>query len=313
MGGEKARYKVTNWAQYNKSLERRGDVTIWIPEDACSTWHAKPTGNPGNPFTYSDAAIECALTIRAVFHLPLRSTVGFIKSILRLMNLQIETPHYSTLSRRTRNLDLELDVLAKTGPLHLAIDSTGLKVFGEGEWKVRTHGADKRRVWRKLHIGVDIETKEIVSMELTENCMHDSSQTAKLLPKNRKIAAVYGDGAYDNQNSYQPISEAGAEAKIPPRSGACLTPKHIKKTKGTALRDQNVKDMWKQGRKEWKVSTGYHKRSHVENAMYRIKTIFGGRVSSREKTRQKSEARIKIRALNRITNLGMPESVKKSW
>lgn len=309
----KAQYRVKNWKEYNKSLERRGDVTLWIPEDAESAWFAQPTGNPGNPFTYSDTAIECALTLRALFHLPLRSTVGFLKSILCMMGLKLDIPHYSTLSRRAATLELELGKLSGQGPLHLAIDSTGLKVFGEGEWKVRIHGADKRRVWRKYHIGVDVQTKEIVSMELTESNVHDSNVTDALIPSDRDLAAVYADGAYDNQNAYAPIAQAGAQAKIPPRSGAALTPRSVQKTPGTMLRDANVRAVWKSGRDAWKHESGYHRRSLAENAMYRVKTIFGGKVSSRKIENQRSEAAIKTRALNKMTQLGMPKSVKKSW
>lgn len=178
---------------------------------------------------------------------------------------------------------------------------------------MRTHGADKRRVWRKYHIGVDVATREIVTLELTGNGVHDSTVTGKLIPHGRNVDAVYADGAYDNKNAYDEIAKAGAKAKVPPRSGAALTPRHTKATPGTALRDANVRQVWKLGRERWKVDSGYHQRSVAENAMYRVKTIFGGNLNSRKIERQKTEAALKTRALNKMTQLGMPESLKKSW
>lgn len=309
----KAEYRVSNWRDYNRALEQRCNITLWLPNDAVAAWSAKPTGAPGNPFTYSDAAIECALTIRALFRLPLRSTVGLLKSLFRLQGLEVNVPHYSTLSRRAANLEVDLASLSRQGPIHLALDSTGLKVFGEGEWKVRMHGADKRRVWRKYHIGLDVGTREIITHELTESGVHDSTVTENLIPQGKRVHAIYADGAYDNKNAYDAIAKVGATAKVPPRSGAALTPRSTKVTPGTVLRDANVREVWRLGRARWKVDSGYHQRSLAENAMYRMKTIFGGSLNSRKIQRQKTEIAIKTRALNKMTQMGMPKSFKRTW
>lgn len=309
----KSTYRVRNWSEYNRALIRRGDLTVWVDDAALKAWVAKPDPHHvGQPFFYSNNAIECCLTLRSLFHLPLRSTQGFLFSLFKLMGVELQVPDYSTLSRRAETLDVDLESFPSTGGVHLVIDSTGFKVFGEGEWKVRTHGASKRRTWKKMHIAVNAKTFDVLSVETTSRDVHDTKVTSRLIPKNEKIEAIYADKAYDNKVSLDPIAEAGAKAIIPPRSGAALTAAK-KLTPGLKQRNEHVKRIWKVGEEAWKVESNYHTRSLVETTMFRYKQIFGERLRGRKDETQKNEMRVWSRALNRMTHLGMPESYKKSW
>jgi Transposase DDE domain len=157
---EKAVYRIRNWSDYNRALVRRGSLTVWVDQESLDAWNYQGPAQWGGQYVYSDTAMQCLLTLRAVFHLPLRATQGMAQSVFQLMGLDLAVPHYSTLSRRAA--DLEVDLARKSqGPLHLVLDSTGLKVYGEGEWKVRKHGYSKRRTWRKLHLAIDARSHEI--------------------------------------------------------------------------------------------------------------------------------------------------------
>ena len=223
----KSKYRVTNWAAYNRALVSRGEVTFWIEEAVLSGWRA--TGGKGK--RYSDAAILCALSLRAVFRMPLRQTQGFLTSLKILLGLTIRVPHYSTVARRAVGLDVPRPSRASAGgPVHLAIDSPpirlgGLKVFGEGEWKIRLHGKDKRRVWRKLHLAVDTTTGKILAHALTVNERHDGPELPDLLARiERPVAAVYADMTYDALANHAAILAREARPVIPPRKGAAISP-----------------------------------------------------------------------------------------
>ena len=209
----KPRYRVTNWRAYNRALISRGSITLWTFEEVIAGWRA--TGGKG--LRYSDVAMRAALSLRAVFRLPLRQTQGFLLSLKRLLGLAIDIPHYSTFCRRARSLDVAKPARpAGDGPLHLAIDATGLKVHGEGEWKTRTHGKDRRRVWRKLHLGVDLEPGEIAAQALTPSETHDGTELQGLLAQvERPITAVCADKAYDSFDSHRGILARQAQPVIP--------------------------------------------------------------------------------------------------
>jgi hypothetical protein len=212
------------------------------------------------------------------------------------------SPHYSTLSRRACSLELSLAAPQKI--THLVIDSTGLKVYGEGEWKVRTHGADKRRTWRKFHIAMDASTHQITASLITDKDLLDRNATADLLEQTTsEIERVCGDGAYDFEQCYRAIKKQHAIALIPPRSDAVIRGKSP-----FEQRDENLREIRKLGRKQWKVESTYHKRSLVECAFFRLKTIFSDRLRSQRDDTQRAEAKIRCLALNRMTRLGMPES-----
>ena len=298
-----ARHRIRDWAHYNKALVQRGSLTLWIDSRATDTWIDHSWAHRrGRRRTYTDAAILCALLLREVYHLPLRSTQGLVLSVLRLMRVGLPVMHYSTLCRRARSLELSL--AARQHIRHLVIDSTGLKVYGEGEWKVRIHGADKRRTWRKLHISMDASTQQITSAIVTDKDELDRTVLPVLLKHTQaKIERVGADGAYDFEQCYRAIKGRAATPLIPPRSDAVVRGKSP-----FEQRDENVREIKKRGRTKWKKQSGYHKRSLVECAFFRLKTIFSDKLKSRTMERQKIEATLRCLALNRMTELGMPQS-----
>ena len=302
----KPRYRVTNWRDYNRALVARGAITLWVDEAVLAGWRA--TGGKG--LRYSDAAILCALSLRAVLGLTLRQTQGLLLSLMRLLGLAIEVPHYSTFCRRAGALAVPKLARPAGGPLHLAIDATGLKVYGEGEWKVRVHGPAKRRVWRKLHLGVDALTGEILAHALTPSETHDGTELPDLLAAvDGPIAAVYADKAYDAFDIHSAILARAARPVIPPRKGAAIRPpprvKNPPPTRGTAV--ARIAEI---GRKAWKEETGYHRRSLAETAMSRYKTIIGASLKARTLANQRTEAAVAVRCINRFTALGMPRSIR---
>jgi hypothetical protein len=299
----KRQYRIRNWQEYNRALIGRGSLTLWIDVRATDTWldHSCPARR-GRRRTYTDAAILCALLLREAYHLPLRSTQGLVHSVLRLMQVRLASPHYSTLSRRACRLELSLAAPKKIR--HLVIDSTGLKVYGEGEWKVRTHGKDKRRTWRKLHIAMDASTHQLTAASITDKDLLDRNALSGLLEQTTaEVERVCGDGAYDFEQCYRAIKKQEAIALIPPRSDAVIRGKSP-----FEQRDENLREIRRVGRKQWKRESAYHKRSLVECAFFRLKTIFSDRLRAQRIDTQSAEARIRCLAMNRMSELGMPQS-----
>lgn len=309
MPGKAVTYRVRNWSQYNRSLIDRGNIIVWFSQDALEGWSSdKPRSGRGRPEEYSDAAIKCCLVLRSLYHLPLRATQGFVEGMIHLLNLDIKAPDYTLLSKRSGDLKVLLKALPSKEPINIVVDSTGLKIFGEGEWKMRCHGKSKRRSWRKIHLAVNSDTHEIVGCEVTDHKTHDCDKMDDVLP-DHKLGEVCADGAYDNQKSYDAIVSRGGTPLIPPRSGAALTKNP---SEGMAMRNHTVQACWAIGRDNWKKGNNYHQRSLAETAMYRLKTIFGPRLASRNDANQLQETLIKAQILNRMTHLGMPDSYRKS-
>jgi transposase len=302
----KAKYRVTNWPDYDAALIRRGDLTVWLTEEAVAAWHAPASGKRGGQPVYSDLAIETALALRLVLHLPLRQTEGALRSIINLLGVTIKVPDHTTFSRRSAGLAILPRKLARDEPVHLLIDSTGLKIYGEGEWLDQKHGIRARRRWRKLHLAVDAEGQEIVASDLTADDVGDVTVLPDLLDQvEGPVAAVIADGAYDGQPVYDAVAARHPEADviIPPRSTAVPD--------GTAnQRDQHIKGIEEHGRRGWQRQTGYGRRSLVETAMFRYKTIIGRSLHARTLRNQRTETKIGCKVLNRMTSLGMPVSVR---
>lgn len=297
-------YRVRNWRDYNSALVRRGSLTLWVEQRAVGAWREQRARvGRGRRRTYSDAAVLCALTLREVYGLPLRATQGLVGSVLRLLGAALPAPHYSTLSRRAASLEVKLPRLGG-GPLHLAVDSTGVKLYGEGEWKVRLHGAERRRTWRKLHLMVDHRTHEAVACSMSEQYVLDRRELPRLLGEvEGEVAEVLGDGAYDFQDCYAAIHERGARSVIPPKKRARVRGgPEFRDRDAAVLRGREV------GRDGWKREAGYHRRSLAETAMMRLKTIFSDRLKAREWRRQETELRVRCAAMNKMTGLGMPRS-----
>ena len=298
------KYHVSNWAEYNEGLRRRGDLTVWFDEEAIANWKADKTGKPGGQRVYSDMAIETGLVVRMVYKLAYRQTEGFLHSIASLLGLGIEIPDYSTLSRRSRLLRKKLRIpkAASTQPIHLMIDSTGLRIHVGTARK-----PPKQRAWRKLHIAVDRETGNIVASELTASRARDATRVPALLTQiQAPLVSVAADSAYDKEAVYEAI-EAHSPGRrtrvvIPPQRNATLS-----QNSNTAMqeRDRHIRAIERHGRREWYKLSGYTKRSMVENAVYRYKAIIGPEMRARTLARQRVEHRIGCEILNKMAALGM--------
>jgi hypothetical protein len=310
---QKASYRIRNWAAYNNSLVERGSLTVWISDEVIEGWNPVPEGprQRGGQMAYSDRAIECLLTLKAVFKLPYRQTEGFGRSLIALLGVNVTVPDYTTLCKRSVDLDVDLSPCQGQGPKHIVVDSTGLKVYGEGEWKVRQHGYTKRRTWRKLHLSVDETTQSIEAVVLTEASVDDAEAGRQLLDETAgPIQQVSGDGTYDKRKFYEACEKHEVEhIAVPPQRNAKIW-QHGNSSKPPLPRDQNLRRIRRVGRKRWKEEVGYHRRSLAETTMFRFKTIFGNTLSTRTLARQVVEARIKCAALNRMTQLGMPDSYR---
>jgi len=306
-------YRVRNWSEYNKSLINRGNLTIWISEQALAHWYqVERSGKRGSSLTYSNLAIEACLMVKMLFKLPLRQTEGFVNSLFEMMQIAVAAPDYTTLCRRLSSIEVKLPLRALGEKLHLCIDSTGVKVSGEGEWKVRTHGWSKRRTWRKLHLAIDAETQQIVGVEATSNAVDDAAAVEELLnqvPVGTEVEEVSADGAYDKRKTYNALNKHGTKAIIPPRKNAKIW-QHGNSKKERHIRDENLRRIRKAGRKGWKIESGYHRRSLAETGVFRYKQTFGAEVSSRKEENQFNEMKLKCQILNLMTFCGMPQSEK---
>lgn len=303
-------YRLRNWHQYTNALKQRGSLTFHFADDVTQGWlNPNKTGKPGASDTYSDLAIQACLSLKVVFRLPLRQAQGLVQSVLGLLGLDLPTPDYSTLSRRQSALAVPLPRSgSRDEPIHVVIDSTGLKVFGEGEWQVKKHGASKRRTWRKLHLGVDEATGEIVAIVTTEADVADGTAFAPVLAQVQgPLRQCSCDGAYDWWEIWEAIAARGAIATIPPRTGAVIR-QHGNCHAPPLPRDQVLRFVRRHGLHRWKEQSGYSRRSLAETTMMRQKVIFGPSLSSRSLARQAVECRLRCALLNRFTALGMPDS-----
>jgi hypothetical protein len=307
-GTRKGTYKVVNWRKYNESLVQRGSITFWFSEEVIAQWdHANNERRRGHPFVFSDRAIECLLVIRELFQLPYRQTEGLARSLTGLMQVEVAIPDYTSLAKRAAKLHISLDVARHRTPIDVVVDSTGLKVFGEGEWKMRQHGKTKRRTWRKLHLAVNPDTHEIEAETLTENSCHDADQVDDLLDQVRSpVDSFYGDGAYDQRKVYRTLAGRAVRAIIPPRRNAKIS-QHGNAGRSPLPRDVAIRAIRRQGRKAWKESVGYHRRSLSETAMQRMKGCFGDHLKNRLLPNQRAELRLRSKLLNKFTHLGLPE------
>lgn len=308
---KKTSYRIKNWSEYNKSLVSRGSITVWIDDEVLENWHPRPEKKRkrGGQVQYSDQAILCLLMLKAVYGLPYRQTIGFAASILALLKIEVQVPDYTLLCKRSQGLSIPLGSSQSREPKHLVLDSTGLKIYGEGEWKVRQYGYSKRRTWRKLHLGVNENTQEIEVMVLTEASVDDAEAGKTIVNEViGEIDQVDADGAYDKRKFYEVCTKRGVQhIVVPPRRDAKIW-QHGNCKKPPLPRDENLRRIRTVGRPKWKRESGYHQRSLAETAVFRFKIIFGNSLSTRTLSRQLTEAQIKVAALNRMTQLGMPDS-----
>jgi hypothetical protein len=303
--------KVTNSAAYDASLRQRGSLTVWFTEEAAAAWKAEPRTTRGGQRWYSPLAILTALTLRAAFRLALRQAEGLIGSIIDLLGLDLAVPDHTTLSRRAETLKVPRPRPRKDGqPIHLLVDSTGLKLCGTGEWLVEKHGAKTRRSWRKLHIGMDAGTGQIVAVTLTTKEVDDGCQVGPLLDQvMAPVTSFTADGAYDQEGVSAAVAERHPEAAIivPPRSTA--VPSATTETAPTQ-RDRHLQFVAAHGRAAWQKASGYTARARVEATIGRFKQVIGDGLRSRTDRRRSTEVEVAVHALNRMLDLGRPISVR---
>ena len=311
------RHKVTNWPAYDASLRQRGSLTVWFTDEAIQAWAAEPRTTRGGQPWYSSLAILTALTLRAVFRLALRQTEGLIGSVIRLLGLELPVPDHTTLSRRAATLDVprpRSGISAEAGnsaePMHLLVDSTGLKLCGAGEWLLEKHGTKTRRSWRKLHLGVDTDTGQIVASTLTNHDVDDGSQTGPLLDQfTGAVASFTGDGAYDQDGVYASVGERhpAAAVVVPPRATAA--PSRMAESEPTQ-RDRHLQLIAERGRMAWQKTSGYTNRARAETAISRFKRVIGDGLRSHTNERRATEVGVAVQVLNRMLELGRPKYVR---
>jgi hypothetical protein len=298
-------YRTTNWRSYNAALRKRGSLLVWF--DPETEWLAAPGGRRGRPATFSDAAIQTCLTLKALFGLPLRQTEGLVASLLELAGLDWPVPDFSTLCRRSSGLSVQIPYRPSTGALHLLIDSTGIKAAGEGEWLTRKHGSSRPRQWRKVHLGIDADTMEVRAIEVTGSRIGDGPMLPELLaqiPAEELIGKVTADGAYDTRPCHAAIAARQASAVIPTRRNGRPWKET---TPGAQARNEILRATRRLGRAIWRNWSGYHRRSRAEAKMRCLK-LLGERLMARTLDRQTAELHIRAALLNRFTRLGTPET-----
>ncbi len=300
----KTKYRVANWPEYERGLVQRGSVTIWLSPEAVVAWKPARDGRRGGQRKYSDLAIETAITLRLVFHLPLRQTEGLLNSLFAMMGIDLSAPDHTTLSRRGQSLNIALRRVAINEPIHLVVDSTGLSIVGEGEWAAAKHGGKGKRGWKKLHLGVD-GSGVIVAQVLTDWNVDDANTGLDLMEAvEGDVASFVGDAAYDTVAVYDAAGARGATVIVPPTRAAVVS----RRKPRSAARDRTIERVKKVGRGQWKKEAGYHQQGTVENAFFRYKTILGGALRARQPNAQQAEVRIACNVLNAMSQLGRPAS-----
>jgi hypothetical protein len=302
-----AAYRVKNWREYDHALRARGDITVWLSHDAIEAWTPPMTGTRGAQPVYADGAIETALTLRLLLRLPLRQTEGLLHAVLTLMDVTLPCPDHTTLSRRNATVAIKQQVdRVPQGPLSLIVDSSGLKVCGHGEWHGQKHGEKPPKRWKKLHIGVDAQG-HIVAATVTDSQAQDPSQVPELLAQvDHRVDRFIGDGIFDHAPVYAAVAEHSPGARvIPPRTDAVLSPTA---TTAPTQRDQHLLAIEHAGRCGWKRVSGYYAQSQAENVFSRFKRTFGTRLRAKREASQEREAALACQLLNRMRELGQPQS-----
>ena len=308
---------VTNRPAYDASLRQRGSLTVWFTDEAIAAWEAEPRTTRGGQPWYSELAILTALTLRAVFRLAYRQTEGLIGSLMGLLGLDLPVPDHTTLSRRAATLEVprprtgsNAEAGREAAPVHLLVDSTGLKLCGPGEWLVEKHGTKTGRSWRKLQLGVDADTGQIVATALTTHAVDDGSQAGPLLDQVAgPVVSFTGDGAYDQDGVYASVAERNPEAAVvvPPRATA--VPSQTAERAPTQ-RDRHLQHIAAHGRMAWQRASGYTKRARAEAAISRWKQVIGDRLCAHTDERRATEMDVAVHVLNRMLDLGRPSYVR---
>ncbi len=301
----KQTHKITNWPVYDQALVNRGSLTFWFTDEAISKWTAPASGKAGGQRKYSNLAIETALAFRMVFHLPWRQTKGCLRSLVEILRLTLEIPHHTTFSRCAKRLGKVAFHKPRQGrPIHILVDSTGVKVHSGNMRKPPRH-----RAWRKLHLAVDANSGDIVACDLGSNKARDAARVPSLLKQiESPLASARADGAYDTEQVYEAIERhregRSPRVLIPPTKNAKLR----SHSSNSRERNRNIRSRKRLGKREWHTKSGYSKRSLAETMMSRYKTIIGPMVRARTPQGQRVQARVGCQILNPMTSLAMPES-----
>ena len=294
------RRRARNWSKSNQALVNQGSIIFWIKDCPQKSWYSDEQGARGRPAIYSHQAILALMIVRVVYGCAFRQLQGFMRDIRELMNTGCTCPNDPTICRRARGVKVPAG-LRRKGPLYVVLDSTGLKTYGEGEWQARKHGPSYRRGWKKIHIGMCVETQQIVVASISDKEFGDSQALPGLLDAiDGEIAEVIGDGAYDSRGCYEAIHRRGAKPTIPPRKRARKSGLPFLRARDEAI--DRIRDQ-KRGRRRWKKEVGYHRRSLVETCMHRIKALTGSSIRARNPANQVIEMSVKIFVLNEMMAL----------
>ncbi|WP_043345553.1 IS5 family transposase [Belnapia moabensis] len=305
----KQRQKVTNSAEYDAGLRARGSLTVWFTAEAIAGWRAEARTGRGGQAKYSDLAIATALTLRALFRLALRQTEGLIGSILQLLGLDLAVPDHSTLSRRAETLEVPRPRCGRE-PVHLLVDSTGLRLCGPGGWLEEKHGTKRRRAWKMLHLATDADTGQVVTSVLTSKDADDGSQVGSLLDGvDGSVASFTGDGAYDRDDVCAEVAARHPHASIIVRPRANAVSSGTVETAPTQ-RDAHLRCIAERGRMGWQQASGHNIRALVEADISRWKRVIGDGLHSQTDGRQTTEVAIATKALNHMLELGRPEYIR---
>lgn len=309
----RTQYKPRSWSTYNKSLVERGNLTIWLTPEAVKGWLSKRRSGVqgGREEKFADVAILALMFLKSLYRMPYRMLEGFAKSLLQLMHVDLPIPHFTRICKRSKKLELPPTTSGKR-VTDLVIDGSGIKVYGEGEWKVEQHGREKKKKWKKIHVAIDPETQELILTDVTDKDKHDSTMLPPFLSRLRgRLGRVFGDGAYDTRACYKAIMERGGQPLIPPRKTARLwqgTDPWVL-WRNRAVLERRGLGLDAEGLSLWKKLRGYGMRSLVETFFSRFKRTFGDRAYSKSDQGISMEVSLKCEILNRLARLGLPESV----
>lgn len=308
----KKKYRITNNAEYNRALERRGDLTVYISEEVIREWKAEEPKKRarGRQYLYSDLAIKTVFMMSKLFRFSLRQTRGFMRSLFKIMNINLPIPDISRIVRRISQIKIDPIFVPRNKPFSIIMDSSGLKCNNGKEWQVHKHGGKLVRRWRKAHLMID-NKGIIIGSELTNNHVSDVAQGEKFIESlEQKPSAIFGDGGYNlnrmNDIVIKKYPIDPPDIIIPPSKNATESESHCD------LRNQIVKFIADFGRWRWKRDSGYNDRNLVENANSRLKKIFGDSLKSTSFKNQKAELSIIASILNKFHSIGMPTSVRVS-
>lgn len=316
----KKSYRIRNWSHYNKALIKRGSITVWLSKDSLEKWDFYGKNKRGGVKLYSDFAIEVSLIIKEVYNITYRACQGFLLSLKELFKLKdFNIPNYSTLCRRAKNTKIQLkSTSSKEKNIVISVDSTGISVLGETEWYSYKHRATKRQVWKKLHLAIDNDSLEILSFVTTDSYVHDASHLEQVINNiagKEKIAVLIGDGSYSLPRCHKYASENEIHLIAPPHRNSRKQSenRNLKNMAPTPVRDEAIDfvrgfDDFDVGIKAWKLASNYHRRSLVENSIYRLKRIFGESLREKSIDSQNTILSARCAALNKMTSLGMPDS-----